>query len=38
MLAAGAKPEAAELSGVRVDRIFILCHMLSGGARGARRP
>ncbi len=31
MLAAGAKPEAATLSGVRVDRIFIICHMLSGG-------
>ncbi|MDT3375980.1 ABC transporter permease [Labrys neptuniae] len=30
MLAAGARPEAAELSGVRVGRIFILCHMLSG--------
>jgi ribose transport system permease protein len=31
MLAAGAKPEAAALSGVRVGRIFIFCHMLSGG-------
>ena len=31
MLAAGAKPEAATLSGVRVDRIFVICHMLSGG-------
>ncbi|MGJ4856453.1 ABC transporter permease [Labrys sp. La1] len=31
MLAAGARPEAAELSGVRVGRVFILCHMLSGG-------
>ena len=30
MLAAGARPEAAELSGVRVGRIFVLCHMLSG--------
>jgi ribose transport system permease protein len=30
MLAAGARPEAASLSGVRVDRIFIVCHMLSG--------
>lgn len=30
MLAAGARPEAAELSGIRVDRIFIACHMLSG--------
>ncbi|MDR5011228.1 ABC transporter permease [Agrobacterium fabacearum] len=30
MLAAGARPEAAELSGIRVDRIFIACHVLSG--------
>ncbi len=30
MLAAGAKPEAAVLSGVRVGRVFIWCHMLSG--------
>ncbi len=30
MLAAGARPEAAELSGIRVDRVFIACHMLSG--------
>ncbi|MDO5897580.1 ABC transporter permease [Agrobacterium sp. Azo12] len=30
MLAAGARPEAAELSGVRVGRITVLCHMLSG--------
>ncbi len=30
MLAAGARPEAAELSGIRVGRIFIICHMLSG--------
>ena len=30
MLAAGAKPEAARLSGVRVERVVILCHMLSG--------
>jgi len=30
MLAAGARPEAAELSGVRVGRVTILCHMLSG--------
>jgi ribose transport system permease protein len=29
MLAAGAKPEAAILSGVRVGRIYIVCHMLS---------
>ena len=34
MLAAGAKPEAAELSGVRVGRVFILCHMLSGALAG----
>lgn len=30
MLAAGARPEAAELSGVRVGRMVIACHMLSG--------
>lgn len=30
MLAAGARPEAAELSGIRVGRIFVYCHMLSG--------
>jgi ribose transport system permease protein len=30
MLAAGARPEAAELSGVRVGRVLVLCHMLSG--------
>jgi ribose transport system permease protein len=30
MLAAGARPEAAELSGVNVGRITVLCHMLSG--------
>ena len=30
MLAAGAKAAAAELSGVRVGRIFVICHMLSG--------
>ncbi|MDQ0394184.1 ABC transporter permease [Labrys monachus] len=35
MLAAGARPEAAELSGVRVGRIFILCHMLSGAIAAA---
>lgn len=29
MLAAGARPEAATLSGIRVDRVFILCHALS---------
>ncbi|RFC61995.1 ABC transporter permease [Fulvimarina endophytica] len=30
MLAAGARPEAAEMSGVRVERTVIACHMLSG--------
>lgn len=30
MLAAGARPEAARFSGVRVGRVFILCHVLSG--------
>src|SRR5580698_327652 len=30
MLAAGAKAAAAELSGVRVGRIFVICHILSG--------
>ncbi|GGE11409.1 ABC transporter permease [Aureimonas endophytica] len=30
MLAAGARPEAAELSGIRVGRVFVLCHVLSG--------
>ena len=30
MLAAGARPEAATLSGIQVGRVFILCHMLSG--------
>ncbi|MBL4918448.1 ABC transporter permease [Szabonella alba] len=30
MLAAGANPAAAELSGIRVGRAIILCHMLSG--------
>jgi ribose transport system permease protein len=30
MLAAGAAPEAAELSGVRVGRVYIICHALSG--------
>lgn len=34
MLAAGAKPAAAELSGVRVGRTFILCHILSGMLAG----
>jgi ribose transport system permease protein len=30
MLAAGAKAAAAELSGVRVGRTFLICHILSG--------
>ena len=30
MLAAGAKPAAAELSGVRVGRVYTICHALSG--------
>jgi ribose transport system permease protein len=30
MLAAGAMPNAAEISGVRVGRTFIACHVLSG--------
>jgi ribose transport system permease protein len=30
MLAAGAKAAAAEFSGVRVGRIFVICHILSG--------
>lgn len=34
MLAAGANPEAAELSGVHVGRVFVLCHMLSGALAG----
>ena len=34
MLAAGAAPEAAELSGVRVGRVFIYCHILSGMLAG----
>ncbi|MFO1033263.1 MAG: ABC transporter permease [Hyphomicrobiales bacterium] len=31
MLAAGANPRAAEISGVRTGRVFIACHMLAGG-------
>lgn len=31
MLAAGANPHAAEISGVRTGRVFIACHMLAGG-------
>jgi ribose transport system permease protein len=34
MLAAGAKPAAAELSGVRVARVFVICHALSGVLAG----
>lgn len=34
LLAAGANPEAAELSGIRVDRMVILCHALSGVLAG----
>lgn len=34
MLAAGACPEAAELSGVHSGRMFILCHVLSAGLAG----
>lgn len=30
MLAAGANPRAAEISGIRTGRIFIACHMLTG--------
>jgi ribose transport system permease protein len=30
MLASGANPEAAEMSGINVGRIFVYCHMLSG--------
>jgi ribose transport system permease protein len=31
MLAAGANPRAAELSGIRTGRIITACHMLTGG-------
>jgi ribose transport system permease protein len=34
MLAAGANAAAAELSGVRVGRVFVRCHMLSGALAG----
>ena len=34
MLAAGARAAAAELSGVRVGRTFMLCHVLSGVLAG----
>ncbi len=31
MLAAGANPKAAELSGIRTGRVITACHMLTGG-------
>lgn len=31
MLAAGANPRAAELSGIRTDNVIMACHMLTGG-------
>ena len=34
MLAAGAKAAAAELSGIRVGRTFVICHILSGVLAG----
>lgn len=34
MLAAGANPRAAELSGIRVNRMITYCHMLSGMLAG----
>jgi len=34
MLAAGAQPAAAEQSGLRVKRLFVLCHALSGAVAG----
>jgi ribose transport system permease protein len=34
MLAAGARPQAAELSGIRVNRVFVLCHTLAGVLAG----
>jgi ribose transport system permease protein len=34
MLATGARTSAAELSGVRVRRVIILCHMLAGALAG----
>lgn len=34
MLAAGANPRAAELSGVPVDRTIVACHALSGAIAG----
>lgn len=35
MLAAGANAAASELSGIRVDRTYIICHALSGALAGA---
>lgn len=34
MLAAGASPRAAEVSGIRVDRTIVACHVLSGALAG----
>ena len=34
MLAAGAKAAAAELSGIRVGRTYVICHILSGVLAG----
>lgn len=34
MLVAGASPQTAELSGIRVDRMTVLCHVLSGVLAG----
>jgi len=35
MLAAGANPKAAEMSGIKVGRMFIYCHILSGMLAGS---
>ncbi len=34
LLAAGANPHAAELSGIRVDYMIVLCHVISGVLAG----
>ncbi|MGV8989127.1 MAG: ABC transporter permease [Cypionkella sp.] len=34
MLAAGANPRAAELSGIRTGRVIMACHMLTGALAG----
>ena len=34
MLAAGANPKAAELSGIRTGRVIVACHMLTGALAG----